>query len=206
LFDGIREADSIALDPHKWLYSPLEAGCTLVKNPQHLIDAYSSNPEYYNFSKNEKGSAQNYYEFGLQNSRGFRALKVWLALQQVGRSGYVKMIGEDIELSKLLFELAENHLELEAITQNLSIATFRYVPIDYEENIKKNEAYLNTLNEALLDALQKGGEIFLSNAIVNEKYCLRGCIVNFRTSKKDIEEIIEIIVREGKKMHQKLNI
>ncbi|MET6991640.1 pyridoxal phosphate-dependent decarboxylase family protein [Sediminicola arcticus] len=205
LFDGIREADSIALDPHKWLYSPLEAGCTLVKNPQHLIDAYSSNPEYYNFSKNEKGSSQNYYEFGLQNSRGFRALKVWLALQQVGRSGYVKMIGEDIELSKLLFELAEDHIELEAITQNLSIATLRYVPIGYTQNIKNNEVYLNTLNEALLDALQKGGEIFLSNAIVNEKYCLRGCIVNFRTSKKDIEEIIEIIVREGKKMHQKLN-
>jgi len=72
--------------------------------------------------------------------------------------------------------------------------------------MRNNETYLNTLNEALLDSLQQGGEVFLSNAIVNEKYCLRGCIVNFRTSKKDIEEIIEIIANEGKKMHQKLSI
>jgi aromatic-L-amino-acid decarboxylase len=205
LFDGVKEADSIALDPHKWLYSPLEAGCTLVKNPQHLIDTYSSHPEYYNFSKNEEGLAQNYYEYGLQNSRGFRALKIWLALQQVGRSGYVDMLNEDIELSELLFDLANSHSELEAVTQNLSITTLRYVPLNYLPNDKNKETYLNTLNEALLNELQQGGEVFLSNAIVKEKYCLRACIVNFRTSRKDIEEIIEIVVREGKKMHQKLH-
>jgi glutamate/tyrosine decarboxylase-like PLP-dependent enzyme len=205
MFIGVKEADSIALDPHKWLYSPLEAGCTLVKNPRHLIDTFSSHPEYYNFSKSEDGSSLNYYEFGLQNSRGFRALKVWLALQQVGRNGYIKLINEDIALSKLFFELAKNHTELEAVTQNLSITTLRYVPISYSLNNENNETYLNTLNEALLNSLQQGGEVFLSNAIVNGKYCLRGCIVNFRTSNKDIEEIIEIIVREGKKTDQRLS-
>ncbi len=92
LFEGIEEADSIALDPHKWLYSPLEAGCTLVKNPNHLIETYSSHPVYYNFNNKDEALTQNYYEYGFQNSRGFRALKVWLTLQQVGRSGYVKMI------------------------------------------------------------------------------------------------------------------
>ncbi len=127
-------------------------------------------------------------------------------LQQVGRSGYIKMIGEDIQLSKLLFDLAKEHSELEAITQNLSITTLRYVPLDYIPANENKETYLNTLNEALLNELQHGGEVFLSNAMVLEKYCLRGCIVNFRTSKKDIEEIIEIIVREGKKMHIKLQV
>ncbi|PXX31785.1 pyridoxal-dependent decarboxylase [Arenibacter sp. ARW7G5Y1] len=204
MFMGIKEADSIALDPHKWLYSPLEAGCTLVKNPKHLTDTYSSHPEYYNFSKNDHGPALNFYEYGLQNSRGFRALKVWMALRQIGRNGYLKTIREDMELSKLLFLLAENHSELEAITQSLSITTLRYVPEGYGDKTDKNETYLNTLNEALLDELQQAGKVFLSNAIVHHKYCLRGCIVNFRTSKKDIEEIIEIIVREGKRMHQKL--
>lgn len=200
LFDGLSEADSIALDPHKWLYSPLEAGCTLVKNPQHLIDAYSSHPEYYNFSKSENETAQNFYEYGLQNSRGFRALKVWLSLQQVGRSGYEKLISEDIELSEMLYDLAEKHPELEAVSQNLSITTFRYIPL----NCRESNDYLNKLNEELCNELQTGGELFLSNAIVNETYCLRACIVNFRTSKKDIEEIIEIIVREGRKTHSKL--
>ena len=187
LFEGIEEADSIALDPHKWLYSPLEAGCTLVKNPNHLVETYSSHPVYYNFSNNDEALTQNYYEYGLQNSRGFRALKVWLTLQQVGRSGYIKMIDEDIQLSKLLFDLAKNHTELEAVTQNLSITTLRYVPSDYIDESGKKNSYLNTLNEALLNELQQGGEVFLSNAIVMGKYCLRGCIVNFRTSEKDIE-------------------
>ena len=203
-FEGLKDADSIALDPHKWLYAPLEAGCTLIKNPQHLLDAYSSRPEYYPFNKTEESQAQNFYEFGLQNSRGFRALKVWMALQQVGRKGYVKMINEDIELSKLLFKLANNHKELEAVSQNLSITTLRYVPTDIPPNDKNRVTYLNTLNERLLNALELGGEVFFSNAIVKESYCLRSCIVNFRTSKKDIEEIIEIVVREGRIMHKKL--
>jgi len=202
LFDGITEADSIALDPHKWLYNPLEVGCTLVKNPQHLIDTYSAHPEYYNFTNNEEEFAQNYYEYGLQNSRGFRALKVWLTLQQVGRSGYEKMINEDIELSNYLFELAEKHPELEAVSNNLSITTFRYVPLD----CKKDNDYLNKLNEEILNELQTGGELFLSNAIVNEMYCLRACFVNFRTSQKDIGKIIEIIIRVGRKTQKNIKV
>ena len=204
MFRGVKDADSIALDPHKWLYSPLEAGCTLVKNPKHLIDTYSSHPEYYNFSLSEEGGSVNYFEYGLQNSRGFRALKVWLALQQIGSNGYIKLIREDIELSKYLYELAEKHSELESITQNLSIATFRYIPKNLEDKGEKREAYLNTLNEELVNKLQQSGELFLSNAIVVNKYCLRACIVNFRTTKKDIEECIEIIVKEGRKTHLSL--
>jgi glutamate/tyrosine decarboxylase-like PLP-dependent enzyme len=204
LFDGITEADSIALDPHKWFYCPLEVGCTLVKDPQHLIDTYSSHPVYYNFSKSDDEPPLNYYEYGFQNSRGFRALKVWMSLQQFGKSGYIKMINEDIELSKLLFEEAKKHPELEAVTQNLSITTLRYVPLGLGKDEQNNVTYLNTLNELLLDELQKGGEVFLSNAVVFEKYCLRFCIVNFRTLRKDIEEIVEIIVREGRLMHSKL--
>lgn len=201
LFQGLSEADSIALDPHKWLYSPLEAGCTLVKKPQHLIDTFSSHPEYYNFTSTEGETAHNYYEFGLQNSRGFRALKVWASLQQVGRTGYQKLISEDIELSELLFDLAKAHPELESFSQNLSITTFRYRPLNYTEG----NDYLNTLNEELLNKLQTGGELFLSNALVNGMYCLRACIVNFRTSKQDIQEIVEIIVRAGRKTHSKLH-
>lgn len=204
LFAGIEEADSIALDPHKWLYSPLEAGCTLVKDPNHLIDTYSSHPVYYNFGNNDEALTQNFYEYGLQNSRGFRALKVWIMLQQVGRSGYMKMISDDIKLSKLMFDLADQHPELEAVTQHLSITTLRYVPPKLENYSDATETYLNKLNEALLNDLQQGGEVFLSNAVINNKYCLRSCIVNFRTSEKDIHEIIEIIVKEGRKIQAQI--
>lgn len=201
LFEGIAHADSIALDPHKWLYSPLEAGCTLVKDPLNLMRAFSSHPEYYNFGNDEIGVSKNYYEYGLQNSRGFRALKVWMALQQAGKSGYIKMIGDDIELSKYFYKLADEHKELIAVSQNLSITTLQYIPDGYDSNTQGSLDYLNELNEKLLNVLQKNGEVFLSNALVNDHYCLRGCIVNFRTTEKDIEEIIEIIVREGRKVH-----
>jgi glutamate/tyrosine decarboxylase-like PLP-dependent enzyme len=193
LFDGIDDADSIAIDPHKWLYAPLEAGCTLVKDPNHLIQTYSSHPVYYNFSNDEEPEARNFYEYGFQNSRGFRALKVWMVLQQAGRRGFIEMIAADIGLAGSLFRLASQHPELEAISHNLSIVTFRYFPPGYPE------ADLNTLNEALLNDLQRNGEVFLSNAVIDGKYCLRACIVNFRTSEKDIEDIIQIVVRNGRR-------
>lgn len=202
MFAGVDGADSIALDPHKWLYSPLEAGCTLVKDPNHLIETYSSHPVYYNFSSTVERT-HNFYEYGFQNSRGFRALKVWMSLLQVGRNGYVQMIREDIELSKLMYALVDAHAELEAMTQSLSIATFRYVPVNVQA-INNREDYLNRLNESLLNELQQGGQVFLSNAVIGEKYCLRACIVNFRTSREDIEQVVQIIVAAGKKVHKSL--
>jgi aromatic-L-amino-acid/L-tryptophan decarboxylase len=204
LFDGIQEADSIALDPHKWLYAPLEAGCTLVKNPQHLIDTYSAHPVYYNFDNSADEPPTNYYEYGFQNSRGFRALKVWMALQQIGKNGYINMIKEDIELSQLLFEEADKHPELEAVSQNLSITTLRYIPFNIVQAKREHETYLNELNEKLLNDLQQGGKVFLSNAVIGNKYCLRACIVNFRTSKKDIHEVIEMIVQGGRRICKEL--
>jgi len=194
LFEGMEEADSIAVDPHKWLYAPLEAGCTLVKDPNHLIQTYSSHPVYYNFSNDEEPEARNFYEYGFQNSRGFRALKVWMVLQQAGRRGFIEMIATDIKLAGSLFRLASQHAELEAISHHLSIVTFRYVPPGYPE------ADLNKLNELLLNELQRNGEVFLSNAVIDGRYCLRACIVNFRTSEKDIEEVVEIVVRNGRKV------
>lgn len=202
LFRGLEKADSIAFDPHKWLYAPLEAGCVLVKDKNHLFETYSLHPEYYNFQKSEEGSVHNFYELGLQNSRGFRALKVWLALQHAGKNGYIKMIREDIELSKLLFTLASEHEELEAITTNLSITTFRYIPLGYDP--QEQEDYLNLLNENLVTATQNSGKVFLSNAVVDKKYCLRACVVNFKTAPKDIAELVDIVVDLGRRTHRSL--
>jgi aromatic-L-amino-acid/L-tryptophan decarboxylase len=100
---ALAEADSIAIDPHKWLYAPLEAGCVLVREPERLRDAFQFHPEYYAFEDPEREERTNFHEWGLQNSRGFRALKVWLALRQAGREGYVRMIREDIALAEALF-------------------------------------------------------------------------------------------------------
>lgn len=197
---GLREADSIALDPHKWLYSPLEAGCALVRNPDHLVETFSHHPTYYNFDGVQKDPPINYYAFGMQNSRGFRALKVWLALRQVGRAGYVEMIGDDIALAKALHQAIGNHPALQAVTQNLSITTFRFVPPDLPADPASVEPYLNELNAALLNQLQTSGVAFVSNALVDGKYLLRACIVNFRTTLADIEALPPLVAQLGRRL------
>jgi len=197
---GLSRADSVAVDPHKWLYAPLEAGCVLVRNPKCLLDAFSYHPVYYHFVETEDEPSINYYEYGPQNSRGFRALKVWLALRQAGRDGYEKMISEDIDLARALHRRVESHPELESGTQSLSITTFRYVPEDLNAGSSSVETYLNRLNEELLTRLQKSGEAYMSNAVVGGKYLLRACIVNFRTSQADIDDLPGIVARMGREL------
>jgi len=201
LFDGMEMADSIAIDPHKWLYSPMEAGCTLVKDPAALTDAFSFHPVYYNF-EGEDEPQTNFYESGFQNSRGFRALKVWMGLRQVGTEGHIQMIREDIQLAKQLFLLLNEYEEIETFTQNLSITTFRYKPAGVDANTEQE--YLNQLNQALLNRLQAGGEVFPSNAVVDDNFLLRICIVNFHTLFSDIRSLPAIVLREGKLIHEQM--
>jgi glutamate/tyrosine decarboxylase-like PLP-dependent enzyme len=190
---ALAKADSVAVDPHKWLYAPLEAGCAIVHDPATLRNAFSYHPAYYNF----EGEAINYYDLGPQNSRGFRALKIWLALQHAGATGYRAMIEDDIALAKHLFRLASEHPEIEALTHNLSITTLRYVPPE-----PQTEDELNRLNQTLLTAIEESGDAFLSNALVDGKYALRMCVVNFRTSAADMEALLELIVRLGRSIRR----
>jgi aromatic-L-amino-acid/L-tryptophan decarboxylase len=195
-------ADSVAVDPHKWLYAPLEVGCVLVRDPEALRGAFSYHPPYYHFGS----EVTNFVDCGPQNSRGFRALKVWLALRQVGREGYVRMIGDDIHLSHRLYTRVAAHPELEAFSQELSITTFRYVPADLRADRESvgAHAYLNELNEALLARIQGSGEAFVSNAVVGGRYLLRACIVNFHTGVDDVDALPEIVVRSGRKLDAEL--
>ena len=188
-------ADSVAVDPHKWLYAPLEAGCALVRNPEDLRNAFAYHPPYYHFEE----EAMNFVDYGPQNSRGFRALKVWLALKQVGASGYRSMIAEDIRLSQRMVEAVKRHPELEFFTQELSITTFRYVPAGLRAKVGEPavEQQLDALNRELVDRLQRGGEAFVSNAVIGGRYVLRACIVNFHTTEDDVEAIPEIVARTG---------
>ncbi len=199
---GLRVADSVAIDPHKWLYAPLEAGCALVRNPDDLRRAFAYQPPYYHFEE----QATNYVDFGPQNSRGFRALKVWLALQHAGAAGYRQMISDDIRLSREMARSLGGHPELEVMTQSLSITTFRYVPVDLRPLLGKDETerYLDRLNRELLDRIQRSGEVFVSNAVIDGRYALRACIVNFHTTTKDVQAVGEIVVRLGRTEDRRL--
>jgi glutamate/tyrosine decarboxylase-like PLP-dependent enzyme len=199
---ALAEADSVAVDPHKWLYAPLEAGCALVRDAEALRAAFAYHPPYYHFEER----ATNYVDYGPQNSRGFRALKVWLALRHVGAAGYRTMIGDDIRLSRAMAHAVTRHSELELVTQGLSITTFRFVPKDLKAaaNHPETGRYLDALNRELLDRLQRGGEAFVSNAVVGGRYVLRACIVNFHTTRADVEALPEIVARVGRAAHAQL--
>jgi len=199
---ALREADSVAVDPHKWLYAPLEAGCALVRDAEALRRAFSYHASYYHFEE----QVVNFVDYGPQNSRGFRALKVWLALRQAGAAGYRRMISDDIRLSRAMAESMRAHPEIEVVTQGLSITTFRFVPADLrprsgEEPVQK---YLDELNRELLDRSQRAGEAFVSNAVVGGRYLLRACIVNFHTDHADVDTVAEIVARVGRELDRTL--
>jgi aromatic-L-amino-acid/L-tryptophan decarboxylase len=199
---ALSDADSVAVDPHKWLYAPLEAGCALVRDPEKLRAAFAYHPAYYQFEER----ATNYVDFGPQNSRGFRALKVWLALRHVGAAGYRRMISDDIRLSRALAAAVGRHPELQLMTQGLSITTFRYVPTDLRNKLGEDlsENHIDTLNQELVDRMQRGGEAFVSNAVIRGRYVLRACIVNFHTDAVDVEAVPEIAVRLGRTLDARL--
>jgi len=195
---GLAEADSVAVDPHKWLYAPLEAGCALVRDAETLRAAFAYHPPYYHFDER----ATNYVDYGPQNSRGFRALKVWLALRHAGAAGYRRMIADDIGLSRAMAGAIGRSEDLQLMTQDLSIATFRYVPRDLRTHVGDEtvERHLDALNRELLDRLQRGGDVFVSNAVVRNRYVLRACIVNFHTRRIDVERVPEAVVLLGREV------
>lgn len=199
---GLSLADSVAVDPHKWLYAPLEAGCLLVRDAEALRTAFAYHPPYYHFAE----QATNYVDHGPQNSRGFRALKVWLAWQHVGAAGFRQMISDDIALSKAMAAHIRLQPELELLTQDLSITTFRFVPAALRERAHSASVadYLNRLNQALLDGLQRSGEAFVSNAVIQGRYALRACIVNFHTTRADIELVPQLALRLGRELDSRM--
>ena len=144
-----------------------------------------------------EGKEINYYEYGLQNSRGFRALKVWLAFQLLGKNGFIKLIEKDIHLSRLLIQKMSKHPAIIPFMNSLSITTFSYIPKHIQGKEEDHQDYLNDLNKKILQEVQKSGEAFISNAMINGKYLLRACLVNFRTREEDLDILLDLVEKLG---------
>ena len=199
LLAGLERADSIAFDLHKWLYVPYECGVAMVRDGAAHRASFDVTPSY--LGSLGGGLAKDGFPFsdhGVQLSRGFRALKVWLGLRHAGRDGYVRMIRDDIALAESMYDAAKAHPELETFTLGLSIATFRFVPAGLTLEGAERERYLNDLNSALVTRLQAEGRAFVSNAVINGAYVLRACIVNFRTRQEDADALPDIVVQTGR--------
>ena len=190
LFTGLDCADSVSLDPHKWLYVPVDAGCLLFRDAAAARAAFSTeDADYIKTHGYADEEAFAFWDYGVELSRRFRALKVWLTLQYYGSRRIAQAIGEDVSLAEYLGEVVARADDFELLAPvELSICCFRYVP-----DRGLSDAELNQLNERVMERVQKGGRAYLSNATVHGRFALRACITNFRTTKTDIDETIAAI-------------
>jgi len=189
---ALSRADSLALDPHKWLYVPVEAGLVLVRDGEAMRAAFSLVPPYLRTDGQVEGvgGLPWFSEYGYQQTRGFRALKVWMALRHHGLAGYRKSIERDIVLAESLAASvrASDDFELFEPT-SLSIVCFRYSP----PNFRQDQQGLDSLNKAVLEKVQLGGRVFLSSTVIDGKFWLRACIINPRAGEDDVQSVIGVV-------------
>jgi aromatic-L-amino-acid/L-tryptophan decarboxylase len=207
LFAGIERADSIAFDPHKWLYTPHSGGCVLVRDMELMRRAFDL--EYVAYIVKDEDHTDWGIDLGRHSpnfSRGFWALKVWISLLAHGRDAYARRISHDAALARYLGALVDEREDFELMTPvGLSITCFRYVPGGLaREPSTGREEYLDRLNQRLMTELQLAGQAYCSNAVLEGRFCLRSCIVNYRTEAGDVEALIEIASALGEKLDAEL--
>ncbi|PKD42441.1 pyridoxal phosphate-dependent decarboxylase family protein [Rhodohalobacter barkolensis] len=187
LFDGIEEADSVVVNPHKWLYVPFEAACILVKEPEKLRRTFSLIPDYLR-SNEDEGGRTDLMEYQLPLTKSFKSLKVWMTLKAFGSKRLRETIQGDIENAQYLQSLIEKSDDFEMLAPvPLSIACFQYAPAGLSEE------ETDELNRKLAHAIEQDGRIFLTATKIRGKTALRTCFINPRTTKKDVEWIPEVI-------------
>jgi glutamate/tyrosine decarboxylase-like PLP-dependent enzyme len=194
LVRGLERADSVALDLHKWLHLPFEAGCVIVRNRQAHRAAFSLTPEYLAHAQRGLASGTDWFsEYGVQLSRGFRALKVWLSFKEHGLQRYARLIEQNIAQAQHLAVLirAEPELELMAPVV-LNIVCFRF------RGAGGTQERLNALNGELLIRLHEGGLVAPSYTTLAGSYCLRAAICNHRTRTEDLSMLVEQALRTGR--------
>ena len=184
-------ADSIALDPHKWLYVPVEAGLVLVRDAANLRSAFSLVPPYLRTDGDPHGVGGPpwFSEFGFQQSRGFRALKVWMTLKYYGTSGYARALDHDLALASYLSDRVSADPDLKLMAPpSLSVVCFCVEPAGVS-----GDEQLNELNRAVLERLQLSGRGFLSSTVLNGRFVLRACIINPLSGQRDVDAMLEAV-------------
>ena len=195
-FDGLELADSISLDPHKWLYQPLDCGCLLYRSPEAAQKTFAHSGDYARSLSADPVEGFAFFEESLELSRRFRALKLWLSLRYHGSAAFRESITKDLLHAQLLAKAIGNepHLELLAPVQ-LSAVCFRH-----QGNAEQSEEQLNHFNQVLLQRVVQRGRIYLSNASLHGKFCLRACIVNHRTKDSDIDGVIPEVLAAAREI------
>jgi len=190
-YRGMERADSIALDPHKWLSVPVECGCVLVRDAGLLRDTYSLVPPYVRTEPGKGiGNLPWFAEYGFQQTRGFRALKLWSTLAHEGREQLSARIARNNQLARFLERRIEEQPDLELCSQGvLSIVCFRCRPAA----IAHDDSVLDALNKQVMERVQSGGAVFITSAMLRGRFVLRACILHYGTGEHDLEAMLNAV-------------
>jgi aromatic-L-amino-acid/L-tryptophan decarboxylase len=198
LFKGLSLADSVAIDPHKWLNIPFEAGCILLKSWDDLSEAFSHVPPY--LRAGDTPSQHDHWHYGFELSRADRATKVWFELQHYGAKAYQKLIQSHIQLARKLAALIREDAEFELVAQPaLSVVCFRYI-----SHVPMDTDLLDRVNAAIEESYLAEGRVLFSGTVIAEKHVLRACIINHRTTWGDVREGLEAARRVGRRLAEGL--
>ena len=193
---GIERADSVALDLHKWMHIPFEAGCVLVRHDEAHRKTFSLTPEYLEHDTRGLAAGHLWFsDYGLQLSRQFRALKVWMSIKEHGLDRFGRMMARNVEQAHYLGQLIEKEQNMELLAPiGLDIVCFRFNPGRLDDET------LNALNKEILIQLQEQGICAPSYTTLHGRYCLRAAIANHRSVQDDFDVLVGEAVRTGQKL------
>jgi glutamate/tyrosine decarboxylase-like PLP-dependent enzyme len=200
-YAGMARARSIALDPHKWLSVPVECGCALVRDGALLRDAFSLVPPYLRTEEGKGfGGLPWFSEYGPQQTRGFRALKLWMTLRTAGRDGIEGMLRRNLAMARRLAERVDASPELERLAPvPLSIVCFRYV----SDRLRGQEEQLDALNKRIMERIQSEGEAFVSSTQIRGRFALRACVLHYATAEADVDALTDVVRRVGRELSER---
>jgi aromatic-L-amino-acid/L-tryptophan decarboxylase len=191
-FDGISLANSISLDPHKWLYQPTGCGCLLYRDPADARRAFSHSAEYARSLSNDPIEGFAFFEESIELSRPFRALSLWLSLRYFGLRAFQQSIGDDLRLAQILADAIDAEPDLERLAPvALSAVCFRH---------KGQTADLDGFNANILDRVIRRGRVYISNASINGNFALRACVVNHRTTEEDVLAVVSEVLAVAREL------
>jgi aromatic-L-amino-acid decarboxylase len=192
-FTGIDLADSLSLDPHKWLYQPLDCGCLLYRDMEPAHAGFAHTGDYAKALTDDPVEGFAFFEESLELSRRFRALRLWLSLRYHGLQAFRDAIQKDLDLAQRLATAITEQPDLELLAPvELSAVCFRYILAGSSED------EINRHNLAILKRVVERGRVYLSNATLRGRFCLRACIVNHRTTEADVDSVIPEVLTAAK--------
>jgi aromatic-L-amino-acid/L-tryptophan decarboxylase len=196
LLFGIEEADSLAFDLHKWMHMPYDVGCALVRWPEKHRSTFAYQAAY--LDGQERGLSAGpiaFSQYGLELSRGFRALKVWFCLKQHGLRKYQTLVEQNVAQARYLGQLVDTDARLELLAPvSLNVVCFRF------KNGIQDEARLNAINHEILLRLQESGVAAPSSALINQRFAVRVAISNHRSRREDFDILIREVIRLGEEV------